>query len=176
MMHDPRHWRLTLIYKAMFNVIFLFFFFYKSTDGCMAFEAAYMLEKICVSVFMLYMPTVYIYIYFKLDSNSIASRHLVVFQCRGLNYLFVFPPFHIEGILLKVWYSWFKEVARHEPKKQQHIFRDVLPTLLTLFFLFLPFVTSSLTEHHLSPSSLREIYACSLLRSSSLLGSFLTST
>lgn len=67
----------------------------------MAFEAAYMLEKICVSVFMLYMPTVYIYIYFKLDSNSIASRHLVVFQCRGLNYLF-FPPFHIEGILLKV--------------------------------------------------------------------------
>lgn len=58
----------------------------------MAFEAAYMLEKICVSVFMLYMPTVYIYIYFKLDSNSIASRHLVVFQCRGLNYLFVFSP------------------------------------------------------------------------------------
>lgn len=29
----------------------------------MAFEAAYMLEKICVSVFMLYMPTVYIYIF-----------------------------------------------------------------------------------------------------------------
>lgn len=93
MMHAPRHWRLTLIYKAMFNVIFFFnfFFFYKSIDGCMAFEAAYMLEK-SVSVFMLYMPTVYIYIYFKLDSNSIASRHLVVFQCRGLNYLFCFFP------------------------------------------------------------------------------------
>lgn len=175
MMHDPRHWRLTLIYKAMFNVIFLFFF-YKSTDGCMAFEAAYMLEKICVSVFMLYMPTVYIYLLqigLKFDCQSTSC----CFSVQGTE-LFVcfFPPFHIEGILLKVWYSWFKEVARHEPKKQQHIFRDVLPTLLTLFFLFLPFVTSSLTEHHLSPSSLREIYACSLLRSSSLLGSFLTST
>lgn len=177
MMHDPRHWRLTLIYKAMFNVIFLFFFFYKSTDGCMAFEAAYMLEKICVSVFMLYMPTVYIYIF---TSNWTQIRLpvdiLLFFSAGDWIICLFFPPFHIEGILLKVWYSWFKEVARHEPKKQQHIFRDVLPTLLTLFFLFLPFVTSSLTEHHLSPSSLREIYACSLLRSSSLLGSFLTST
>lgn len=120
MMHDPRHWRLTLIYKAMFNVIFLFFF-YKSTDGCMAFEAAYMLEKICVSVFMLYMPTVYIYIYFKLDSNSIASRHLVVFQCRGLNYLFVFSPLPhwrnlTEGLIQLVWgggKTWTQEAAAH---------------------------------------------------------------
>ena len=32
-----------------------------------------------------------------------------------------------------------------------------------------------LTEYHVSPSSLREIYACSLLRSSSLLSFFLTS-
>lgn len=135
--------------------------------------------KICVSVFMLYMPTVYIYLLqigLKFDCQSTSC-----FSVQGTELFgWFFSPFHIEGILLKVWYSWFKEVARHEPKKQQqqqqHIFRDVLPTLLTLFFLFLPFVTSSLTEHHLSPSSLREIYACSLLRSSSLLGSFLTST
>lgn len=134
--------------------------------------------KICVSVFMLYMPTVYIYLLqigLKFDCQSTSC-----FSVQGTElFVWFFSPFHIEGILLKVWYSWFKEVARHEPKKQQqqqHIFRDVLPTLLTLFFLFLPFVTSSLTEHHLSPSSLREIYACSLLRSSSLLGSFLTST
>lgn len=176
MMHDPRHWRLTLIYKAMFNVIFLFFFLQKYRWMYGFWGSIHAWKNLCQCIYAIYAYSIYIYIYFKLDSNSIASRHLVVFQCRGLNYLFVFSPFHIEGILLKVWYSWFKEVARHEPKKQQHIFRDVLPTLLTLFFLFLPFVTSSLTEHHLSPSSLREIYACSLLRSSSLLGSFLTST
>lgn len=135
------------------------------------------LKNLCQCIYAIYAYSIYIYIYFKLDSNSIASRHLIVFSAGDWIVCF-FSPFHIEGILLKVWYSWFKEVARHEPKKQQqqHIFRDVLPTLLTLFFLFLPFVTSSLTEHHLSPSSLREIYACSLLRSSSLLGSFLTST
>lgn len=176
MMHDPRHWRLTLIYKAMFNVIFLFFFTKVQMDVWLLRQHTCL--KKSVSVYLCYICLQYIYIYLlqiglKFDCQSTSC----CFSVQGTE-LFVcfFPPFHIEGILLKVWYSWFKEVARHEPKKQQHIFRDVLPTLLTLFFLFLPFVTSSLTEHHLSPSSLREIYACSLLRSSSLLGSFLTST
>lgn len=136
------------------------------------------LKNLCQCIYAIYAYSIYI---FTSNWTQIRLPVDIMFFSAGdwIVCLFgFFPPFHIEGILLKVWYSWFKEVARHEPKKQQqqHIFRDVLPTLLTLFFLFLPFVTSSLTEHHLSPSSLREIYACSLLRSSSLLGSFLTST
>lgn len=177
MMHDPRHWRLTLIYKAMFNVIFLFFFFFTKVQMDVWLLRQHTCLKKSVSVYLCYICLQYIYIF---TSNWTQIRLpvdiLLFFSAGDWIICLFFPPFHIEGILLKVWYSWFKEVARHEPKKQQHIFRDVLPTLLTLFFLFLPFVTSSLTEHHLSPSSLREIYACSLLRSSSLLGSFLTST
>lgn len=177
MMHDPRHWRLTLIYKAMFNVIFLFFFFLQKYRWMYGFWGSIHAWKKSVSVYLCYICLQYIYIF---TSNWTQIRLpvdiLLFFSAGDWIICLFFPPFHIEGILLKVWYSWFEEVARHEPKKQQHIFRDVLPTLLTLFFLFLPFVTSSLTEHHLSPSSLREIYACSLLRSSSLLGSFLTST
>lgn len=55
----------------------------------------------------------------------------------------------------------------------------LLPSLLPLFFLFFQrcYVASFLTEYHVSPSkNLREIYACSLLRSSSFLSSFLTSS
>lgn len=177
MMHDPRHWRLTLIYKAMFNVIFLFFFLQKYRWMYGFWGSIHAWKNLCQCIYAIYAYSIYIYIF---TSNWTQIRLpvdiLLFFSAGDWIICLFFPPFHIEGILLKVWYSWFKEVARHEPKKQQHIFRDVLPTLLTLFFLFLPFVTSSLTEHHLSPSSLREIYACSLLRSSSLLGSFLTST
>lgn len=90
MMHDPRHWRLTLIYKAMFNVIFLFFFTKVQMDVWLLRQHTCL--KKSVSVYLCYICLQYIYIYFKLDSNSIASRHLVVFQCRGLNYLFVFSP------------------------------------------------------------------------------------
>lgn len=161
----------------MFNVIFfLIFIFLQKYRWMYGFWGSIHAWKICQCIYAIYAYSIYIYLLqigLKFDCQSTSC----CFSVQGTElFVLFFSPFHIEGILLKVWYSWFKEVARHEPKKQQHIFRDVLPTLLTLFFLFLPFVTSSLTEHHLSPSSLREIYACSLLRSRSLLGSFLTST
>lgn len=175
MTHVTDDWHL---YIKQCLMSFFFFFFTKVQMDVWLLRQHTCLKK-SVSVYLCYICLQYIYIYI-FTSNWTQIRLpvdiLLFFSAGDWIICLFFPPFHIEGILLKVWYSWFKEVARHEPKKQQHIFRDVLPTLLTLFFLFLPFVTSSLTEHHLSPSSLREIYACSLLRSSSLLGSFLTST
>lgn len=138
MMHAPRHWRLTLIYKAMFNVIFLFFFFsfffYKSIDGCMAFEAAYMLEK-SVSVYLCYICLQYIYIYFKLDSNSIASRHHVVFQCRGLNCLFVCLVFFFPPSTLKESYWRFDTVGLRRWQDMNPRSSSSSSTFLETFFL-----------------------------------------
>lgn len=122
MMHAPRHWRLTLIYKAMFNVIF--FFFYESIDGCMAFEAAYMLEK-SVSMYLCYICLQYIEkIYFKLDSNSIASQHLVYFTSGDWIVWLVgfFPPstlkeshWRFDTVGLRRWqdmtWTWNQEAA-----------------------------------------------------------------
>lgn len=62
-----------------------------------------------------------------------------------------------------------------QQQQQQHTFRDVLPSLLPPFFLPPPtviYLVAYFSYYHVSPSSLREIYACSLLRSSSLLSFF----
>lgn len=121
MMHDPRHWRLTLIYKAMFNVIFLFFFLQKYRWMYGFWGSIHAWKNLCQCIYAIYAYSIYIYIYFKLDSNSIASRHLVVFQCRGLNYLFVFSPLPhwrnlTEGLIQLVWgggKTWTQEAAAH---------------------------------------------------------------
>lgn len=93
MMHDPRHWRLTLIYKAMFNVIFLFFFFTKVQMDVWLLRQHTCLKK-SVSVYLCYICLQYIYIYLlqiglKFDCQSTSC----CFSVQGTE-LFVcfFPP------------------------------------------------------------------------------------
>lgn len=63
------------------------------------------LKNLCQCIYAIYAYSIYRRIEKKLDSNSIASQHLVVFSVQGTGFfcLFVcFFSFHIEGILLKV--------------------------------------------------------------------------
>lgn len=93
MMHDPRHWRLTLIYKAMFNVIFLFFFFTKVQMDVWLLRQHTCLKK-SVSVYLCYICLQYIYIFTSNWTQIRLPVDILLFFSAGdwIICLFFFPP------------------------------------------------------------------------------------
>lgn len=92
MMHDPRHWRLTLIYKAMFNVIFLFLFLQKYRWMYGFWGSIHAWKNLCQCIYAIYAYSIYIYLLqigLKFDCQSTSC----CFSVQGTE-LFVcfFPP------------------------------------------------------------------------------------
>lgn len=90
MMHDPRHWRLTLIYKAMFNVIFLFFFTKVQMDVWLLRQHTCL--KKSVSVYLCYICLQYIYIFTSNWTQIRLPVDILLFFSAGDWIICFFPP------------------------------------------------------------------------------------